>query len=166
MLAHRRLNCTNAIFSTEARSESGENDMRQGDALPTIEKKITQTQVERYADAAGDHNPIHLDADFATGADFAGSKLDGTIAHGMMILASISEMLTVAFGEDWLKNGKLKVRFRAPVYPGETIATYGNVKKIDESDGGSELVCAVGVRKLNGDAVISGDAVVSIARNG
>ena len=139
--------------------------MQQGDALPTIEKTITQPQIERYADAAGDHNPIHLDADFATGAEFGGSTLDGTIAHGMMILASISEMLTVAFGEDWLNSGKLKVRFRGPVYPGETITAFGNVKKVAELDGASELTCAVGVRKNNGDISISGDAVVCI-RNG
>ena len=140
--------------------------MQQGDSLPTIEKKITQPQIERYADAAGDHNPIHLDAEFAAGTDFGGSTLDGTIAHGMMILASISEMLTVAFGEDWLKSGRLKVRFRGPVYPGETIATYGNVKKINELDGISELTCSVGVRKGNGDTAISGDAVVRIASSG
>ena len=137
--------------------------MRQGDALPTIEKTITQAQIERYADAAGDHNPIHLDAEFATGAEFGGSTLDGTIAHGMMILASISEMLTVTFGEDWLSGGRLKVRFRGPVYPGETITAYGNVKRIKELDGSRELTCAVGVRKGNGDTAISGDAVVRVA---
>ena len=136
--------------------------MRQGDALPTIEKKITQAQIERYADAAGDHNPIHLDAEFAAGTDFGGSTLDGTIAHGMMILASISEMLTVAFTEDWLKNGRLKVRFRAPVYPGETITAYGSVKKVNEINGQNELNCGVGVRKSNGDIAISGEATVRI----
>ena len=140
--------------------------MQQGDALPTIEKTITQPQIERYADAAGDHNPIHLDADFATGAEFGGATLDGTIAHGMMILASISEMLTVAFGEDWLSGGRLKVRFRGPVYPGETITAFGNVKKVAELDGASELTCAVGVRKDNGDISISGDAVVCIRNDG
>ena len=140
--------------------------MRQGDALATIEKTITQAQVERYADAAGDHNPIHLDAEFATGAEFGGATLDGTIAHGMMILASISEMLTVEFGDDWLNGGKLKVRFRGPVYPGETITAYGNVKRVKEVDGGRELTCAVGVRKDNGDTAISGDAVVRIANGG
>ena len=140
--------------------------MQQGDTLPTIEKTITQTQIERYADAAGDHNPIHLDSDFATGAEFGGSTLDGTIAHGMMILASISEMLTVAFAEDWLKNGRLKVRFRGPVYPGETITAYGSVKKVNEIDGQSELTCGVGVRKDNGDIAISGDATVRISGGG
>ena len=136
--------------------------MRQGDALPTIEKKITQAQIERYADAAGDHNPIHLDAEFAAGTEFGGSTLEGTIAHGMMVLASVSQMLTVAFGEDWLENGRLKVRFRGPVYPGETITAYGSVKKVNEVNSSSELTCAVGVRKDNGDIAISGDATVRI----
>ena len=137
--------------------------MQQGDALPTIEKTITQPQIARYADAAGDHNPIHLDAEFAAGADFGGATLDGTIAHGMMILASISEMLTTAFGEDWLNSGSLKVRFRGPVYPGETIATFGSVRKVSEFDDARELNCAVGVRKDNGDIAINGNAVVRIA---
>ena len=140
--------------------------MQQGDALPTIEKTITQQQIERYADAAGDHNPIHLDADFATGAEFGGATLDGTIAHGMMILASVSEMLTVAFGEDWLNSGRLKVRFRGPVYPGETVTAFGSVKRVNSVEGARELTCAVGVRKDNGDVSISGDAVVSIAIEG
>ena len=143
-----------------------ETIMQVGDALPTIEKTITQRQIERYADAAGDHNPIHLDATFATGAEFGGATLDGTIAHGMMILASISEMLTVAFGEDWLRSGSLKVRFRGPVYPGETVTAFGSVKRVNAVDGANELTCAVGVRKDNGDISISGDAVVKMPVNG
>ena len=143
-----------------------ETIMQEGDALPTIEKTITQQQIERYADAAGDHNPIHLDAEFATGVEFGGARLDGTIAHGMMILASVSEMLTVAFGEDWLRSGNLKVRFRGPVYPGETVTTFGSVKKVNAVDGANELTCAVGVRKDNGDISISGDAVVRITGDG
>lgn len=135
--------------------------MEQGDELPTIQKTITQAQVEIYAHAAGDFNPIHLDAEFATGARFGGGKLDGTIAHGMMILASISEMLTYAFGERWLNSGRLKARFRGPVYPGETITAFGNVKAVNERDGEREIVCAVGVRKQDGEVVISGEASVS-----
>lgn len=134
--------------------------MRQGDELPTIQKTITQAQVELYAQAAGDFNPIHLDADFAKGARFGGGRLDGAIAHGMMILASISEMLTYAFGERWLDGGRLKARFRGPVYPGETIAAFGSVKAVNEQGGAREVVCAVGVRKRDGEVVISGEAVV------
>ena len=135
--------------------------MRQGDELPTIQKTITQAQVELYAQAAGDFNPIHLDAEFARGARFGGGRLDGTIAHGMMILAAVSEMLTYAFGERWLASGRLKARFRGPVYPGETITAFGSVKAVNEEGGAREVVCAVGVRKQDGEVVISGEATVS-----
>ena len=140
--------------------------MQEGDELSTIEKTITQQQIERYAAAAGDHNPIHLDAEFATGAEFGGARLEGTIAHGMMILAFVSEMMTAAFGEDWLRSGNLKVRFRGPVYPDETVTAFGSVKRVKAVDGAKELTCAVGVRKDNGDISISGDAVVRIPVNG
>lgn len=140
--------------------------MQQGDALPIIEKKITQRQVEIYAEAAGDFNPIHIDPDFATGAQFGGAVLEGTIAHGMMILASVSEMLTLAFGERWLDSGRLKVRFRGPVYPGETISAFGSVKSVNETADCRNVTCAVSVRKQDGEIVISGDATVSVARGG
>ena len=140
--------------------------MQQGDALPIVEKKITQRQVERYAQAAGDFNPIHIDPDFAEGAQFGGATLDGTIAHGMMILASVSEMLTLAFGERWLDSGRLKIRFRGPVYPGETISAFGNVKSVNETVECRNLVCDVGVRNQDGEIVISGDAAVSVALDG
>lgn len=81
---------------------------------------ITQEQLFRYADASGDRNPLHLDPDFA-----ADTPYGKTIAHGMLVLASLSEMMTRAAGLAWLTGGKLKVRFRAPVFPGDTVTTSG-----------------------------------------
>lgn len=131
--------------------------MREGDPLPTIEKQITQEQIERYAKASGDFNPIHIDHEFA-----ATSQFGRTIAHGMMIAASLSQMLTEAFQENWLQSGKLKIRFRAPVYPGETITTFGQVKRVQEKDGNLETTCTVGIRKDNGENSITGDATISV----
>ena len=67
--------------------------MRKGDSLPTIEKVVTQVQIEKYARASGDFNPIHVDREFAES-----SRFGGTIAHGMMVAATISEMMAAAFG--------------------------------------------------------------------
>ena len=53
--------------------------------LPAIERVITQTQIDRYATASGDFNPIHIDAAFA-----ATTPMGGTIAHGMLVLALIA----------------------------------------------------------------------------
>ena len=131
--------------------------MQEGDSLPAVEKAVTQGQIEKYAQASGDFNPIHVDHEFA-----AGSQFGSTIAHGMMIAASISEMMTAAFRQDWLESGRLKIRFRAPVYPGDTVTASGQVKSIREQSGTREVACSVGVYNQNGEAPITGDATVTI----
>ena len=67
--------------------------MQKGDSLPQVEKQVDQTRIEQYASASGDFNPIHIDQEFATQTQFG-----GTIAHGMMVAATISEIMTSAFG--------------------------------------------------------------------
>lgn len=130
----------------------------QGAELPTIERKITQQRIERYAHAAGDFNPIHLDQEFAATTQFG-----GTIAHGMMVIAFISEMMTLAYGDSWALAGKLKLRLRAPSYPGDTLTAHGQVKSVEEEDGQTVIRCGVGVKNQDGVVVISGDASVVAA---
>lgn len=130
--------------------------MENNSSLPTVQRTITQDQIERYARASGDYNPIHLDEDFA-----ATSQFGGRIAHGMLIAASISEMMTAAFETDWLNGGSLKLRFRAPVFPGDTITTSGAISGISELDGRRKITCDVEVRKQNGEAAITGRALVT-----
>ncbi len=69
------------------------SDIHQGDNLPSVVKHITQKDINLYAEASGDFNPIHIDETFA-----AQTPLGGTIAHGMLVLAYVSEMLAIAFG--------------------------------------------------------------------
>ena len=128
-----------------------------GDTLVSIDRTITQAQVEAYADAAGDHNPIHLDADFAAKTPFG-----RRIAHGMLTLAMVSEMLTTAYPDNWASGGRLKVRFRAPVFPGEAVHVSGEVKNVTESDGKQTAVITVAVKKDDGEDVITGQAFVRI----
>ena len=129
----------------------------EGLALPNVEHLVTQEQIERYAVASGDFNPVHVDQEFA-----AGSRFGGTIAHGMMVAASISQMMTAAFREDWLASGTLKIRFRAPVYPGDSIEAFGRIEHVHPRDQGREVVCSVGVRKQDGELAITGDATVTV----
>ena len=131
--------------------------MNIGDQLPRVERLIDQDQVERYARASGDFNPVHIDHEFAKSSQFG-----RTIAHGMMIAASISEIMTTAFKMDWLRSGRMKLRFRAPVYPGDTIVARGEIKAVREKDGKREAICAVDVRNQDGELVISGEATVSV----
>ena len=131
--------------------------MREGDSLPTVERSVSQERIERYAEAAGDFNPIHLDHDFAASTDFG-----GTIAHGMMVIAFISEMMTQTFSERWMATGRLKLRLRAPTYPGDTLTTYGRVKSVQERVENTLVNCEVGVKRQNGVEVIIGDASVVV----
>jgi 3-hydroxybutyryl-CoA dehydratase len=115
--------------------------------IPSAEKRITQEMINAYANASHDHNPIHVDESFAKSTPFG-----GTIAHGMLTLASISEMMAAAFGKRWLASGKLKVRFRAPARPGDTITA--------SATPGTDGRYAVEVRNQDGEVLISGTAEV------
>ena len=131
--------------------------VNEGDALPTVERLITQERIQRYAEASGDFNPVHVDADFA-----AGSQFGRTIAHGMLVAASISEMMMMAFANEWPSTGRLKLRFRAPVYPGDTITASGQVKRIVEQDGATLISSAVVVKRQTGEDAITGEATVAL----
>ena len=121
--------------------------------LPQLVRVITQDTITRYAHASGDHNPLHVDPQYA-----AGTRFGGTIAHGMLLLAYISEMMTVAFGDRWLAGGRLKARFRSPARPGDRVTVQGAVT---ESAQGRTL-CQVECRNQAGDVLVSGEAEVPL----
>ncbi len=127
--------------------------MQQSDSLPELVRSVTQDQINRYAEVSGDHNPVHLDAEFASHSTFG-----RIVVHGMLVLAFISEMLTKEFGKSWLDSGRLKVRFRAPVYPGDRVVTFGEVTGITNGEDGDRVKCTVGCRKVDGEDVITGEA--------
>lgn len=132
--------------------QSGANAFEVGGELPALIKVVTQEKVDRYADASGDHNPLHIDPDFAATTQFG-----GTIAHGMLVLAYLSEMLTGAFGQRWLDTGRLKIRFRAPARPGDTITSSGTVTQVE----GESVSCNIECKNQTGEVLISGQAEVS-----
>ena len=129
-----------------------------GGELPVVERTIDAEQIARYAEASGDRNPIHLDAEFASTSQFG-----GIVAHGMLTLAFVSESLCLAFGKDWLESGRLKVRLKAPAYPGDVVRSWGRVVKEDASGGGGRtLECAVGLSNGKGEELITGVATVTL----
>jgi 3-hydroxybutyryl-CoA dehydratase len=127
---------------------------RLGDELPAVIKMLTQQKIDRYADTSGDHNPLHIDAAYAATTQFG-----ATIAHGMLVLAYLSEMMTASFGAAWAGSGGLKVRFRGAARPGDTVTAAGRVIKTD----GKKVVCEVECRNQNGEVLISGEASVRVS---
>ena len=133
------------------------SDIHQGDSLPTIVKHITQQKINLYAEASGDFNPIHIDEAFA-----AKTPLGGTIAHGMLILGYLSQMMTSAFGERWLSSGRLNIRFRAPARPGDVITVSGSIRGIEKSEGCQLIDCDILCINQNDEPVITGDTRVKV----
>ena len=127
-----------------------------GKTLPVVEKLITQEQLICYAGVSDDHNPLHLDPEFASATQFG-----GVIAHGMLTLAFISEMLTLAFGRCWLESGSLKVRFKGAAYPGDRVRTSGEIVKEESYPERRYVQCSVGLTNSRGEELISGMASFS-----
>ena len=80
---------------------------------------VTRSQLVRYAEASGDHNPIHTSV---RAAEEAG--LSGVIAHGMLTAAAMGLPFSPYLEHGYVKE--LKVRFSGMVYLGDEISVGGN----------------------------------------
>ncbi len=127
------------------------NKFSSGYKLKSIKNKIIQTNVNNYAKASGDLNPIHLDKSFAKKSIFK-----NTIAHGMMIGGILSEMLFDEYGDLWLSKSSIDIKFKAPVFMNEEIITYGEVVNNENNKLKIDLV----VEKNNGTEAIKGFAII------
>ena len=127
-----------------------------GREVPSLSKSLTQAKIDAYARASGDFNPIHVDPAFAAATPFG-----GTIAHGMLLLAYLSEMLTAAFGRAWLSGGRLKVRFKGAARPGDTLTVRGRVERMQ--DEGRRVFATVECVNQAGEVLVAGDAEVRLA---
>lgn len=94
-------------------------DGARGAPVVTIAQTIDADQTVRYAEASGDRNPIHVDANVAKMAG-----LPGIIVHGLCTMAFTARVMVDALcGGDPTRLKRLAVRFSRPVIPGDTITT-------------------------------------------
>jgi acyl dehydratase len=133
----------------------------EGQRIPDLSKHVTQEQINAYADVSGDHNPIHLDPATARSVG-----LEGTIAHGMLSMAFLGQLLT-----DWLASRpdrggwvkRLRVRFQAMVRPGDTLTCSGALGGAEQGQQGQQRV-ELWINNQRGERVTSGDADIVFAR--
>ncbi len=118
-----------------------------------VVRAMPQTRINAYAGASGDHNPIHVDQVFAVATLFG-----GTIAHGMLVLALISEMMHEAHGAAWLRGGRMKVRFKAPTRPEDTVTASARLTKQSADAIEYSVQCA----NQRGEVLIEGRASVAV----
>jgi 3-hydroxybutyryl-CoA dehydratase len=121
----------------------------------TSTREVTDELICAFADLSGDHNPIHLDEDFASQTRF-GKR----IAHGMLSGAFISAVLGNELRHRKIVYLSQTMRFTAPTFIGDLITTTATVKAIREDKGivTLETVCT----KQGGEVTLRGESVVMI----
>src|SRR5205823_5747778 len=122
-----------------------------GAALPTAEWDLTPERVRAYADAAGDHNAIHLDEAFARRSPFG-----RRIAHGMLLMAYMAAVLEAACGAPIRTRPTLAVRFRAAAPVDAPVVVGGQVERVDAATGLIE--CSLWCRSPEGVTFVEGTA--------
>ncbi len=121
----------------------------------SISKTITDDDIQKFADASGDHNPLHLDDEFASSTRFG-----RRIAHGMLSASLISAVIANQLpGQGSIYLGQT-LKFVAPVFPGDTITAQVTVISIrdDKPVMKLETVCV----NQHGEVVIKGEAAVLV----
>jgi 3-hydroxybutyryl-CoA dehydratase len=126
--------------------------------LGPIVRTVTRDTIDDYEEILGIGNPLHFDEDYARQTPFG-----GIIAHGMMSLAYVSEMMAEAFGAGWYESGELDATFLRPVRPGDTIATWGTAERRTGVEGQIRMVCEVYCENQMGELVLKGTATARAA---
>ena len=124
-----------------------------GDVLPPLDMApINRAQLALFAGASGDHNPIHIDTDFARKAG-----MPDVFAHGMLGMAWVGRLVT-----QWAPLAELRefnVRFAGITHLGNAVRCTGSVtEKLD----GKRVRVALQSANQFGQTKIVGEAVVAL----
>jgi 3-hydroxybutyryl-CoA dehydratase len=109
--------------------------------------RITPEMIAAFASVTGDHNPIHVDPVYAH------SRFGGVIAHGVLLVGFFSALLATSLPGPGALARELKVRFRAPVRPGDDVDI--EVKVV-------ELIPRIRKAILDGQAKVGSKVVLQI----
>ena len=111
---------------------------------------VTQQRIQLFADATGDHQWIHLDAERAAAGPYG-----TTIAHGFLTLSLLPEMSASAFTvldtRMGVNYGLNKVRFPAPVPSGSRLRGHFKLTKYEPIEGGAQLTVEVTMEREGAD---------------
>lgn len=128
-----------------------------GSEIPALQlPPITRTTLALFAGASGDHNPIHIDSDFAKSAG-----MPDVFAHGMLSMAYLGRMLT-----SWQPQSQLRQfsnKFAAMTQLQDVIRCSGKVVELIEKNGETLARCEIQAATASGAQTLVGEALVAIA---
>ena len=132
-------------------------DIKIDTQIPSLElPPITRATLALFAGASGDHNPIHIDSDFAKEAG-----LPDVFAQGMLSMAYLGRMIT-----NWQPRAKLRkfnVKFTSVTELQDVINCSGRVVEILSDETGSRFArCEIEAAKVSGEKTLVGEALVAL----
>lgn len=116
---------------------------------------ITRHRLALYCGASGDHNPIHVDLDFARKAGFP-----DVFTHGMLVMAYLGQALTDAVPP--LRLRTFSTRFVAITQLGARLTCEGHVSELVEHNGERCAKLALTTKDENGEVKLSGEAIIAL----
>lgn len=130
-------------------------ELQAGDQIPSYTTPpISRLTLALFAGASGDHNPIHVDLDFAREAG-----MDDVFAHGMLSMAYVGRLLTDFIQPRMLRQ--FKVRFMAITHVHDRLTCTGTVLEKFEKDGEKLLRLRLMATSQQGEIKVMGEAVVA-----
>ncbi len=145
-------------MATRAQSQVYAEDVAVGDDIPSLTTgPVTHLQLVRYAGASGDFNPLHTDPKIG---EMIGTG--GIIAHGMLIMGFVGQMLSDYAGPQALR--KFGVRFKGMTHLDDVITCSGKITEKYDVDGETRVAGNVQAADQNGDVKVSGTFVAALPR--
>ncbi|WP_197911929.1 MaoC family dehydratase [Kineobactrum salinum] len=130
--------------------------MNIGTEIPSLTlPSVSRATLALYAGASGDHNPIHIDSDFARKAG-----MPDVFVHGMLSMAWLGRMLT-----DWQPQSRLRkfsCRFAAITQLYDVIHCSGQVVELFEDETGPCARVAISASRQDGTQTLVGEAIVTV----
>jgi 3-hydroxybutyryl-CoA dehydratase len=118
-------------------------------------RTISTADIEMFARATGDTNPLHLDEAYAKTTRFG-----GTVAHGMLTAALVSAVIANRLPGPGTVYVSQTLEFLAPVRPGDTVTAEVEVIEVAGRRARLATRCTV----ADGTVVLAGEAVVKPPR--
>jgi len=116
------------------------------------ERSFHQSDFDRFATLSGDDNPIHVDPDFSRR-----TKFGRTVAHGMLLYASISSCMNACFPDTYQTAHEMI--FPNPTYTGELVKLHLTATGINET----QAITSVSTQIIRGDGEITCQALTHLS---
>lgn len=126
-----------------------------GDVFSLTLPPLDRATLALFAGASGDHNPVHIDSDFARRAGLA-----DVIGHGMLGMAWLGRLLRQRFPAGALRSWQ--VRFQGVIQVGERFVCRGWISERQALADGERLVVTLELVAADGEVRTRGEAVVQL----